>query len=294
VNPSAGKGYAKKILPQVTSALASGAATVKLQVVETSSYEDARFHCNQAVAMGADSLIVMGGDGMMHLGLNAVAETGVALGVIPAGRGNDFARGVGVPISALQAVKLIAAGHTEDVDLMKIEGHLAGGAQTRYVGSILSTGFDARVNDRVNRMKINLGQLSYTWAALAELSIFEPLKYRLVIDGEELNQTAMFIAVGNAGYFGGGMQGLPKASITDGLLDVTIINPVSRLTLLRLLPRMFGGSYIKDPAVELRTAKEVIVDGDGLLPMGDGEYMGQVPMRCTVVPGALKLYRAAK
>ena len=115
------------------------------------------------------------------------------------------------------------------------------GAEHRWVGSIVSTGFDGRVNYRSNHSKVRLGALTYGYSALAELSSFEPLAYRLVIDGVVREQTAMFIAVGNAGWFGGGMQGCPRASVTDGKLDITVINPVSRMTLLRLLPTMYTG-----------------------------------------------------
>jgi diacylglycerol kinase (ATP) len=300
VNPDASRGRAGRQLPGVATQLLDSMPGINLQVLQSTSFADARARCEQAVARarpsgqtGArpDSLLVMGGDGMMHLGLNACAGTGVPLGLIPAGRGNDFCRGTGVPTGIPDAVRVIAQGHTDDVDLMAVEGDLNGGEVRRHVGSILSSGFDARVNAHVNQMSKNLGQLSYTWAALAELAVFEPLPYRMLIDGEPLEQTAMFVCVGNAGYFGGGMMGLVDADITDGLLDVTIINPVSRATLLRLLPRMFNGAYVSDPAVEMRRAREVVVDGDALLAMGDGEDLGRVPLKCSAAPGVLRLYR---
>ncbi|MDR3069730.1 MAG: diacylglycerol kinase family lipid kinase [Propionibacteriaceae bacterium] len=299
VNPAASSGRAKAQLPNVVTTLLSSLPGINLRVFQSTSFADARLRCGQAVANArpglpgqlADSLLVMGGDGIMHLGLNACAETSVPLGLIPAGRGNDFCRGAGVPTDIFRALKVIAAGHTEDVDLMRVTGDLADGAAKRYVGSILSSGFDARVNARVNRMSHNMGQFSYTWASLAELSIFEPIPYRLNIDGEQLDLTAMFVCVGNAGYFGGGMKGLPHFDISDGMLDVTIIHPVSRLTFARLLPRMFSGKFSLDPAIEMLRAKEVIVDGDGLLAMADGEDLGRIPITCSAAPGALRLYR---
>jgi diacylglycerol kinase (ATP) len=162
--------------------------------------------------------------------------------LLPAGSGNDFCRGVGINGGIQQALEVIVAGGISSIDLMEMSGHLAQGAEHRFVGSILSSGFDARVNERVNKMKWTIGSLSYAYAALAELAVFEPLPYRLIIDGKPLEQTAMFICVGNAGFFGGGMMGLPFADIHDGLLDLTIVNPVSRITLLRLLPAMFTGA----------------------------------------------------
>lgn len=298
VNPAAGRGRARTLLPQLTAGLVDGLPGVNLHVHLTTSYADARLRCIQAVEQvrpaveghRRDALIVMGGDGMMHLGLNACAGTDVPLGLVAAGRGNDFCRGVGVPNDLPGAVRTIVAGHTLRMDLLEATGRLVDGAERRWVGSIVSTGFDARVNYRTNHLRWNLGQLSYTWAALAELSRFEPLPYRLLIDGEPRNQTAMFVAVGNAGWFGGGMQGCVDADVTDGLLDLTVIHPVSRVTLLRLLPRMFDGGYVRDPAVERLRAREVVVDGDGLYGMGDGEELGAVPLRLRAVPDMLSVF----
>jgi len=134
------------------------------------------------------------------------------------------------------------------------------------------------------------GSLAYAAAALAELRGFRPLPYRLLIDGEPRAQTAMFIAVANATYLGGGMNIAPKGKPTDGLLDVVIIHPVSRFTLIRLLPSMFTGKFVRDPAVEILQAKEILVDGDGLYGMADGEALGPVPLLVKVVPEALTIY----
>lgn len=298
VNPTAGHGRTGKVLPFVIAKLVAGLPKDSLRVEQATSWQEAQQRCLEVVANAreartnrrADSLLVMGGDGMMHLGLNATAGTSVPLGLIPSGRGNDFCRGVEVPTTWGAAVQTIVAGQTRRIDLMSVTGALVDGTTHRWVGSILSTGFDARVNYRSNHQKLRLGQLSYGFAALSELSRFEPLKYRLVIDGQTREQSAMFIAIGNAGWFGGGMQGCPNADISDGLLDITVINPVSRMTLLRLLPTMYSGGFVKDPAVELLRAASVEVDGDGLFAMADGEEIGPVPLTLRAVPDALTVY----
>ncbi|MBK9696996.1 MAG: diacylglycerol kinase family lipid kinase [Propionibacteriaceae bacterium] len=298
VNPSAGGGRARKLLPKVATALLTELPGANLRVFQTTSFSEARLRCIAAVEQArpavagqrSDALVVMGGDGMMHLGLNACAGTDVPLGVVPGGRGNDFCRGVGVPSDVMGAVRVIVAGGTRRIDLMEARGDLAGGAERRWVGSIVSTGFDGRVNYRTNNSTVPLGALSYAWATLAELRVFEPLPYRLLIDGVPRNQSAMFACVGNAGVFGGGMLGCPNADVEDGLLDVTIIHPVSRATLLRLLPTMYSGGFVKDPAVELLRAREVVVDGDGLYGMADGEELGRVPLRLRAVEDMLTLF----
>lgn len=296
VNPAAGHGRGAELLPKVTAELVAGLPAVDLHVVRTTDPQHAFDACVEVVARsvedsdGREALVVMGGDGMMHLGLNAAAGTDVPLGLVPAGRGNDFCRGVGMPINWSAAIRAIVAGHSHTIDVMSVTGRLVNGSRHRWVGSIVSTGFDARVNYRTNNQRFHIGSLGYAVATLAELRRFEPLPYRLTIDGRPWEQTAMFVAVGNAGWFGGGMQGCPHADVNDGLLDITIINPVSRATLLRLLPSMYSGAFVKDPAVELVRAATVVVDGDGLYGMADGEELGDVPLTLRAVPDALRLY----
>lgn len=296
VNPASGGGRARRHVSGVCDVLLRTGAT--LQVHESTSYADARELCTRAVAAArpaevgrrADTLVVMGGDGMMHLGLNACAESGVPLGLIPAGTGNDLCRGLGLPLQPEAAARVVVAGDTRDIDLTRVEGSLSGGARQRWVGAVVSTGYDSLVNRRANAIGLPLGSLTYAYAALAELAVFEPLPYRLVVDGAPREHPAMLVAVANSGRFGGGMIAAPGYDVADGLLDLTIIHPVSRMTLLRLLPSMFTGGFVKDPAVERLRAREVVVDGPGLFGMGDGEELGPVPLRLTAVPDALRVH----
>lgn len=297
VNPTSGRGRAGKLLPRVCADLLTARPDVHLRVYRTTSYDDARLRCIQEVdrarpavpGRDADTLLVMGGDGMAHLGVNACAGTEVPLGVLPAGTGNDFCRGVGLPTDLAKAIAGVVTARTRRIDVAELTGRLAGGAERRFVGSVVSTGYDARVNRRANAMPSRLGSLAYGYAALAELATFEPLHYRLTIDGRRLDLPAMFVAVGNAGVFGGGMKVCPDARVDDALLDITIIHPVSRATLLRLLPAMYNGSFVHDPAVERLRARQVGIDGDGLFAMADGEELGEVPITITCLPDALTL-----
>ena len=297
VNPTAGRGKAGRLLPDVMNELLKGLPEGTVQVVQARSFAEARDACSRAVAQAKgrtddrrDALVVMGGDGIAHLGLNAAAESGVPLGLIPAGTGNDFARGLGLPLKPLAAAQIVAQGLTKAVDLSSVTGRLTHGMARRWVGCVVSTGYDARVSRRGNAMPQGWGSLAYAVAALTELRGFEPLTYRLLIDGQPRQQTAMFVSVANVPYFGGGMNIAPKGSPTDGLLDVTIIHPVPRGTLIRLLPSMFNGKFVQNPAVEIVTAHEVLVDGDGLYGMADGEALGPVPLHISVVPGALTVF----
>ncbi len=242
-----------------------------------------------AVGSGSEVLAVMGGDGMMHLGLNTVAEahangTSVTtLGMIPAGTGNDFCRGVGLdPDDPIAAARVIASGEVRALDLARVND--------RFVGAVVASGFDALVNRRANSMPWPKGSLRYPLATLAELRLFAPLHYRLVIDGVVRDLDAMLVAIGNTSSYGGGLKICPNADPTDGDLDITIVHPVSRFKLLQLLPQMYSGKFARDPCVEQLRAKEVTVIGPGLVGFGDGEMIGATPLAVTSVARALPVF----
>ncbi|GAA1831033.1 diacylglycerol/lipid kinase family protein [Microlunatus capsulatus] len=289
VNPTAGRGRAGRALPGVRARLEASGDEVA--VVPSTDYAHARATMAAAVAGGADVLAVMGGDGMMHLGVNACADqasaTPTLLGLVPAGSGNDLCRGVGLdPDDPVAAAGVVADGSRRDLDLMTVAG--------RHVGAVLATGFDALVNRRANVMAFPRGSSRYTVAALAELRVFSPLRYRLVLDGAPRELEAMLVAVGNTSSYGGGMRICPAADPADGWLDVTVIHPVHRATLLRLLPQMTSGRFARHPCVEQLRARVVRVDGetaDGapLVTFGDGEQLGDVPVDAVVAPEVLPL-----
>ncbi|MVA75614.1 diacylglycerol kinase family lipid kinase [Auraticoccus sp. F435] len=294
VNPTAGKGRAGRRLPDVLTAVARALPRHRIDVRRTEGYPEAREACGRAVedaeaAAGRDDcLLVMGGDGMMHLGVNACAGTSVPLGMLPAGTGNDMCRGLGLDLRGpVRAAERLGGARTRTVDALRVEGELAEGRTSTWVGSVVATGFDARVNRRANAMARPKGNLRYAVAALAELATFTPLPYRLAVDGTSRELEAMLVAVGNGGYYGGGMNICPSADPTDGQLDVTIIHPASRATLLALLPLMFTGWFVHHPAVERLRARRVDLLGDGLVAMGDGELLGPAPLSVRSVPAAL-------
>ena len=288
VNPKSGGGRAGRALPRIAQHLRETMPTTELHVIQSSSWDDAQNHLRAAAlaARDGDSVVAMGGDGMAHLGLNACAHTQATLGIIPAGTGNDFARAVGVPKDIRAAVDVISEGRWRRIDLSSVVN--AGGR--RYVGAVVSSGYDARVNRATNETHLRFGSLSYGAIALRELANFSPMAYRLVIDGEPRELDAMFVAICNTGVVGGGMLISPDADFADGLLDLTIVHPVGRGKLLRLLPSVYTGKFVSDPAVERFTARRVAVDGDDMFLMGDGEELGDVPATVECDPGALRVY----
>jgi diacylglycerol kinase (ATP) len=287
VNPSAGKGRALELLPQVAGTLRDGGAN--LEILLSRDFAEAQSMTRRSIQDGVDVLAVMGGDGIMHLGVNTAATAHLSgssrttLGLIPAGTGNDLCRGIGLdPQGAVAAAAVIAAGYSRPIDLAQVEDI--------YVGAVLATGFDALVNRRANHMSWPRGSTRYALAVMAELRVFSPLQYRLTLDGEVREQEAMLVAVGNTSSYGGGMLICPSADPYDGLLDVTIIHPVGRLKLLRLFPEMYSGRFVRDPCVEQLRVREVVVEGPGLVGFGDGEMIGAAPLRACCMPQALPVF----
>ena len=242
--------------------------------------DKARDLARRSVADGVESLVVVGGDGMVHLGTQAVAGTGTALGIIPAGTGNDVARYFDLPRKdALAAADRVVAGRIRTIDLAR--------SGDKYFVSVLAAGFDAIVNERANRMTWPKGQMRYNIATLAELRTFSALPYTLDLDGTELRLDAMLVAVGNGPSFGGGLRIAEGALLDDGLLDVVIIKPMSRAGLIRTYPKLFKGTHIHHPQYEHHLVRSVTVAAPGIVSYADGERFGQLPLTVECAPGAL-------
>lgn len=300
VNPAAGRGRALRVLPRVIDTLRHLLPQAAVTVEQTSSYEDAAVKTSAAVAAASvldgesvsrDLVVVVGGDGMAHIGVNACAGTPVPLGIIPAGTGNDLCRGLDIPSNLRAATHAVAYGSIDLVDLNRVTGDLVEGQTQTWVGCTVSTGYDAKVSQAARTSNWALGPLTYAYHALRELARFTPLTYQLEIDGTASTLPAMLVGVSNSSYFGGGMKIAPHANLYDGLLDVTVVHPVSRSTLLRLLPRLYDGSFTRHPAVQQIRAKAVSIAGEGMLGEADGEILGHPPLRVECVREALHVLR---
>lgn len=287
-NPTAGKG---KHRHGVTAALAGlGATGHAVKVLDAHSRDEADAACRHAVADGAQALVVVGGDGTVHLGLQAVAGTGVPFGVIPTGTGNDFARAVQVPVDPAAAGQVIAValeqGRTRPVDLARISS--PDGYQAWFC-AVLACGFDALVNERANGMSWPKGRRRYDIAIFREMLTLRARSYRVTLDGETVEQKANLVAVGNAPSYGGGMRMCPAADLTDGKLDVVVAGPVGRVTLLRLFPRVFSGDHITHKAVKSYRATTVTIEAEGIIGYADGERTHALPLTITAEPQALRV-----
>jgi diacylglycerol kinase (ATP) len=290
-NPTAGRGRNRDLLPAVLDRLRS--AGRPLRVLDATSADAALAAARAAVAGGAGALVTVGGDGTVHLGLQAVAGTPVAFAPVPAGSGNDFAVQVGLGEQALPAARAIAAGlaagRCRPLDLARVDGS---DGQVRWFGAVLGAGFDAIVNERANRMRFPRGARRYDVAIIVELLRLRPRRYRLTLDDEVLDLDAVLVAVGNTASYGGGMRICPDADPTDGLLDVVVAGPVSRTTLVRIKPRVYRGTHVEHPMVTSYRARTVGLAADGITAYVDGERSCPLPVTVTAVPGALTLVDA--
>lgn len=285
-NPMSGHGNA----PHAAEKAVARFQQVGIDVVEIVGRDaaHARELVDEALAFGTDALVVVGGDGVIRLALQALARTGVPLGIVPAGTGNDHAREYGIPVGdPAAAVDIIAAGHTETVDLGLIRGD--DGSQT-WFGTIAATGFDSLVSDRVNRMSWPHGRMRYNLAIVAELSQLRLLPFRLVLDGQREVRTELTLAAfGITRSYGGGMRICPDADHGDGLLDVTMVASASRLKLMRLFPTVFKGTHIDLDEVSTDRAHTVRVESAGINAYADGDYVCPLPAEISAVPGALRI-----
>jgi diacylglycerol kinase (ATP) len=223
---------------------------------------------------------VVSGDGTIHQVVQQMAGGDLPLGVVPAGTGNDFARALGVPLDDPEAAAdRIAAGTPRAIDLLK--------AKDEFITTIVASGFDSLVNKRANAMRWPKGQSRYTVATFAELRTFKPLGYTVTLDGEVVETDAMLVAVGTVPSYGGGLRICEGAAIDDGLLDVTIIRPVSRLTLLALFPKLSKGTHVPHPQIEQLRGRTVRLESPGVTAYADGEPLGPLPVDIEVAPAAL-------
>lgn len=285
-NPMAGHGNAPHAAEQAVARF----QRLGIDVIEIVGRDaaHARELLDHAVAEDPDALVVVGGDGVIRLALQALAHSGIPLGIIPAGTGNDHAREYRIPTGdPAAAVDIVAAGNTATVDLGLIRG--SDGSST-YFGTIAATGFDSLVSDRVNRMRWPHGRMRYNLAIVAEISRLRPLPFRLVFDGErEIVADLTLAAFGNTRSYGGGMLICPNADHSDGMLEVTMVATGSRMRLIRLFPTVFKGTHIALHEVTTDRACTVTVDSPGINAYADGDYVCPLPAEISAVPGALKI-----
>jgi diacylglycerol kinase (ATP) len=279
-NPTAGKGKGARYAAVALRRLREAGYDVRDLV--GGSADEALDLARACVADGLETLVICGGDGMVHLGAQAVAGTATRLGIVPAGTGNDVARYLDLPrTDPGRAADVVIGSRERTIDLARVG--------STYFVTVLAAGFDAIVNERANQMTWPRGQMRYNLATLAELRTLKPIPYVLELDGEVIRLEATLVAVGNGPSFGGGLRITEGAVLDDGLLDVVIIEPLGKLELLRTYPKLFKGTHIHHPQYQHHRVREVTVAAPGIVAYADGERIGPLPLTVGVAPGALRV-----
>jgi YegS/Rv2252/BmrU family lipid kinase len=294
VNPTAGGGKAGRVAPAVEGALRGHGLTIRR--VDTRDLEHAR-QLGREAALAGETVVALSGDGLIGALADALREVpGALLGILPGGRGNDLARVLGIPEDPVAACATIAHGTPRPVDLGLVSEAQPGTPGRAFVG-IASVGFDSDANRVANEAPAWLGGLVYAYGALRALLSWRPARFEIELDppGERVAFTGFSVGAANSKAYGGGMYAAPDALLDDGLLEVVLVEDVGRLGfLMRILPKVFSGEHIHDPAVRVFRAHEVSISAERPFTMyADGDPIGELPVRVRALRGAIAMLTPA-
>jgi diacylglycerol kinase (ATP) len=283
VNPKAGLGAAAKLATQVVGFLKSN--EINYRMISPNSAAETKAQVREALRAGdATKLLSVGGDGLFHLLLQLAIEFKVPLALAPGGTGNDFYRTLGwFDYELSDYLEHLISTEPSFVDVGVVDGE--------YFGAVLSSGFDAVVNERANGMKWPTGPAKYNVAIALELPKFKAIEFKIFADEKVLEVEAMLIAIGNGSSYGGGMRVCPDANLHDGLLDIMILHPVSKLEFIKVFPTVYKGTHIEHPQVEIIRAKAIRIESRAVA-YADGERIGQLPVQVESLPKTLLTWPA--
>lgn len=225
-----------------------------------------------------DGVIAVGGDGLVHLVLQIVVPRNIPFSAIPAGTGNDFVRALGWNLDEIRTqLNAVVSEPPTAIDLGLVD--------SEWFGAVLSTGFDSVVNEKANTLKWPKGPSKYNVAIAMELPKFKSLKYTIELDSRVIETEAMLIAVGNGRSYGGGMKVCPDAVMNDGLFDVMVLRPVSKVEFVRVFPTVFSGRHVDHKQVDIYRTKRVSLHAPAIA-YADGERIGGLPVRAECIADA--------
>jgi YegS/Rv2252/BmrU family lipid kinase len=250
---------------------------------------------SEAVARGATSLVVVGGDGTVHEVVDGVVGAGVGdrieLGMIPLGTGRDFARSLRIPRRFEDAVEVARAGRLRTVDVGRATYASPAGEACAHFANFAGAGISGGIAARANRTtKVLGGKVSFFWATLAVFSRWQPSEMTITIDGVERQARLLEALAMNGDYTAGGMWVAPEASLEDGAFDVVLIGEFSKAEFATTFPKIYRGRHVTHAKVEILRARELRVDAPEALPIVlDGEQPGTTPVRFELLPAALRV-----
>lgn len=291
VNPRAGSGRASRVWE---AALAAFPCTAQAAVIASAQPELSIRVLDEWLEAGGSRLIVIGGDGSVHLALNRLFRSGrqgeVSFGLVPAGTGSDLARTLGIPRDPRAALARALNGSPRAVDVLAVRGEGSAGGYCRYVMNVASAGISGLVAERVNAQAARR-PTTYLTSTLGALGSYAPFACRVEADGEPWYEGEVFLlAFANGRAFGKGMRIAPRAEIDDGLADVVLIRPMPLWQIPLRMPRVFLGTHLEKPSVVWRRARRIRLEPAGPLPPFevDGELIPSGPAVFEVLPKALR------
>jgi YegS/Rv2252/BmrU family lipid kinase len=279
VNPSSGGGRSLKLLPRVEQALDERRAVFRVQ--RTKGLEHGVDQALGAIEAG-EMPVVVGGDGLIGAIGGAMAGSETPLGIVPAGRGNDLARVLGIPEEPEQAVETLLDGEPRRIDVGEVNGK-------RFLG-IVSVGFDSEANRVANETQFLRGNLVYAFAAIRTLVRWKPGRFTVRVDEERYRFTGYSVSVANSKAFGGGMFIAPDAELDDGEFDIVVVGEMGKLRALSMMPKVFKGSHVEEQEVQVFRARHLELSASRPYPIyGDGEHLSDLPASLRVLPRALSV-----
>ena len=281
VNPNSGAGRGARVAVEVGAALRARGAQVRSTTSPGIEAADAL-----VADTGKDEVCVaVGGDGMVSSIAAAAVRRKVTLAIAPAGRGNDFARQLGIPKDSAQLAALLVTGTAHPVDAIGVGDKVV-------VGSVYA-GVDSLASELVNDMRRVPSSLQYPLGALRAMATFPVTTYRVTVDGAEHTFDGFTVVAANSGYYGKGMHIAPDADPHDGMLDVLLLGAGSRASFIRRLPQVYRGTHTANEEVVVLRGREVRIEADGVQAYADGDPLAPLPVTATVLPGALRIISPA-
>ncbi|MDE2847394.1 MAG: diacylglycerol kinase family lipid kinase [Gemmatimonadota bacterium] len=280
-NPTSGSGRGMRYAERVRDLLAANHADVEIR--PTSARGEAEAFAAEAVQEGYACVAACGGDGTVHEVVNGLAGTDVALGILPCGRGNDFARAMEIPSPPEKAASVLQQGYVRPFDLGKVND--------RYFATVVTLGFDSEVARLVYEGQVPFkGTAAYLWGLARMLRVYRGVALRMTGDFGTIDQTVLLAATGNTSTYGGGIRIVPNASPVDGALDICLVRMMSAGRILRVFPRVYLGGHLTHPDIfSYRTGRLSMETERPVVLFADGEPAGETPAEIIAVPGALRV-----
>jgi diacylglycerol kinase (ATP) len=294
VNPAAGAGKSGKLWPRIQGLFNKQGLRFEHDITEAPGH--AVELAKSAANKGYDMVVSVGGDGTINEIVNGLYASGSIkeslLGIISTGTGSDYIRTTGNPRHYEDACRTLISPRKKTVDIGMVEYGTNGSRTERLFVNFAGMGFDAEMVRRTTRQFKKLGDLpSYLLGALTTIATYKNRKVEVSIDGKVEEQKVCTVIMNNGKYGGGGMLTAPHADLSDGFFDVLIVGDLSKPDFLRSLPRIYKGTHLTHPKVNVKRAKEIELKSlsGRMFLQADGELLGEVPARFRILPAALNI-----